>query len=66
MEVWGESMDDNFKKALADFFTAQELVDFLEIPVEDIIELFEEDIKDFEDDLKDEMNYKESNDKDDE
>jgi hypothetical protein len=65
MEVWGESMDDNFKKALADFFTAQELVDFLEIPVEDIIELFEEDIKDFEDDLKDEMNYKD-NDKDDE
>lgn len=58
-------MDENFKKALADFFTAQELVDFLEIPVEDIIELFEEDIKDFEDELKDEMNYKD-NDKDDE
>lgn len=59
-------MDDNFKKALADFFTAQELVDFLEIPVEDIIELFEEDIKDFEDDLKDEMNYKDNDERDDE
>lgn len=66
MKVWGESMDDNFKKALADFFTAQELVDFLEIPVEDIIELFEEDIKDFEDDLKEEMNYKDNNEHDDE
>lgn len=59
-------MDDNFKKALADFFTAQELVDFLEIPVEDIIEVFEEDIKDFEDELKDEINYKDNEEFDDE
>ena len=59
-------MDDNFKKALADFFTAQELVDFLGIPVEDIIEVFEEDIKDFEDELKEEMNYKDNNERDDE
>lgn len=58
-------MDDNFKKALADFFTAQELVDFLEIPVEDIIEVFEEDIKDFEDELKDEINYKDNEEFDD-
>ena len=59
-------MDDNFKKALADFFTAEELVAFLGIPVEDIIEVFEEDIKDFEDDLKDELNYKDNDERDDE
>lgn len=58
-------MDDNFKKALIDRYNGWELVELLDIPIEEIVEIFEDYILDYEEDLKDEMNYKD-NDKDDE
>jgi hypothetical protein len=46
------------KDRIADFFEASELVDFLRISVEDVIEAFEEDIEEAIDDIEDMMGVK--------
>lgn len=46
------------KARIADFFEATELVDFLQLKVEDIIEAFEEDIEEHIDDIEDAIGVK--------
>lgn len=41
------------KKKLADYFEAAEIVDFLQISVEDVLDAFEEEIIDCADELED-------------
>lgn len=51
-----EELPDDLKAALADRLEGWELVEMLEIPIEDIIELFEPDILDHLDDILEELN----------
>jgi len=39
-----EQLDPDLRKALEDRFEGWELVDFLSIPIEDVIDMFEEEI----------------------
>ena len=64
-KVWGEELDKNFKQAIIDRYNGWELVELLDIRIEDIVEEFEDVILDYEEELREEMNYKD-NDKDDE
>lgn len=41
-----DSLDPSFKSAISDRLNGWELVEFLDIPIEDIVELFEEEILD--------------------
>jgi hypothetical protein len=50
-------MDEEFKKRVADYFTSAELVDHLDIPVEDLVDLIESYLEDNEDKLEDLMTY---------
>lgn len=50
-------MDEEFKKHLADYFTGPELIDLLNIPVEELIELVSEYIEEKQDELEDYINY---------
>lgn len=43
-EMWGESLNNTVKDALADRLEAWELVDFLDIPIEDVLSAFEDKI----------------------
>lgn len=52
-------MDEEFKKALADYYDGWELVAFLNISVRDVIDAFSDDIEDNLDDLKEEIDYEE-------
>lgn len=42
--MWGESLNNNIKDALADRLEAWELVDFLDITIEDVLAAFEDKI----------------------
>lgn len=39
-------LDRETKARIIDYFTGTELVDYLQIPTEDIVEIFEEEIED--------------------
>lgn len=48
-------MDIEQKKRIEDFFTTAELVDFLQIPIDDFIDLYFEEIDDAMDDIEELM-----------
>lgn len=50
-------MNETFKQAVVDFFDPYQLVELLEVPIEDIVELLEDVILENEDLVKDMMNY---------
>ena len=50
-------MDDEFKKRLADYFTGPELIELIDIPIEELIELVAEFIEDKQEELEDYINY---------
>lgn len=50
-------MDEEFKKALADYYEGWELVAFLNVSVRSVIDAFSDDIEDYLDDLKEEIGY---------
>lgn len=52
-----DTIDKELLKAIIDFFSAEELVEFLELDVEDIIEAFEDDIVEFIEEIKEEMRW---------
>lgn len=45
-------MDEEFRKQLADYFTAAELVDFLDIPVEVLIDILHDQTDYIDDNLE--------------
>lgn len=49
------------KARIADYFEAADLVDFLQIKVEDIIEAFEEDLEENLDDIEDMIGIRRGN-----
>jgi hypothetical protein len=51
-------MDEELKKRIADYFYGHELVEFLQIPVEDIIDAFEDRILEAIDDVEEMMHVK--------
>lgn len=51
----------DFKEAIVDWFTPEELVEFLNIRIEDIIEVFEDEILDNFDELAEEIRWQEAN-----
>ncbi len=55
-------MNNDLKKALADYFDAWDLVELLEIPTEEIIEAFEDMIEDRLDEIAEVIGYEESED----
>jgi hypothetical protein len=52
-----ETLDKNVKEAICDRLFGWELIEFLNIPIEDIVELFEEDILDNINDIKEFIVY---------
>ena len=52
-----EVLDNILKSAICDRLEGWELIEFLNIPIEDIVELFEEDILDNITDVKDFIDY---------
>lgn len=54
-----EKLDDSLKNALCDRLEGWELVEFLNIAIEDIVELLEEEILANIDDVEDFIDYKE-------
>lgn len=48
---------EEFKKALADYFTGWELVAFLNISVEDVLAAFPDEVEDHLTELQGEINY---------
>jgi hypothetical protein len=54
-------VDKEFKERLADFFEADELVEYLVIPVEDIVEAFEDKILECLDDIEELMGIRRDN-----
>lgn len=50
-------MEEEFKKRLADYFTGPELIDLLDIPVEELIELVSEYIEEKQDELEEFITY---------
>ena len=44
-------LDKNIKKAIEDYLTATELVDFLQIDIEEVVDVFEDKILDNLDDV---------------
>ena len=57
-------LNRDLKTALCDRVFGWELVEFLQVPIEDIVELFEEDILDNLKDIKEFINYYEVEDDD--
>lgn len=53
----GNKMNEEYRKILADYFTASELVDFLDIDVREIIDLFEDKIMDNKEDVDEIIGY---------
>jgi hypothetical protein len=51
-------MDQETKERLIDFFTSAELVEYLALPVREIIERFEDEISEALDDIEELMNVK--------
>lgn len=54
-------MDDEFKKQLADYFTGPELLDVLDVPMAELVDLLEDFIAAQENELKEYINYGTSN-----
>ena len=52
-----EVLDNSLKSAICDRLFGWELVEFLQIPIEDIVELFEEDVLNNLDEVKDFIVY---------
>jgi hypothetical protein len=52
-----EVLDNILKSAICDRLEGWELIEFLNIPIEDIVELFEEDILDNLEEVKDFITY---------
>ncbi len=50
-------IDKETKERIADYFSGPALVEFLNIPVMDLIEAFEDDIEEALDDINDEIGY---------
>lgn len=50
-------MDEEFKKRLADYFTGAELVEVLDVPIEELIELLSDYITDQKAELDEYTNY---------
>jgi hypothetical protein len=50
-------MDDEFRKRLADYFTGPELVELLEIPVEELVDLLQDYILDMKEEVDDYISY---------
>lgn len=50
-------IDGELKKRIADYFDAGELVDFLQIKADWVVELFEEEIEEAIDDIVEFMDY---------
>lgn len=50
-------MDEAFAKAVADYFTGPELLDVLDVPMDELVDLLEEFIGDKENELKEYMQY---------
>lgn len=46
-------MDAEFKQILCDRFEGWELIEFLQIPIEEIVEIFEDKIMEAEEDVRD-------------
>jgi len=55
-------MDDELKQAIIDRLEGWELVDFLQIPIERVVEAFEEDIEENIDDVEDFVGLRVNND----
>lgn len=53
--VWGEAISNELKLALIDRYHAWELIELLDIPIEDIVEIFEDEIRNNEDLILDEL-----------
>lgn len=51
-------MDNETKDRIADFFDSWELVEYLRIPIEDILERFESEIEEAIDDIEELMGVK--------
>lgn len=50
-------MEDEFKKQLADYFTGPELLDLLDVPMDELVNLLEDYIGDKENELKEYIHY---------
>lgn len=50
-------MDDEFKKQLADYFTGPELLDLLDVPMDELVDLLEEYISERQNEFKEYINY---------
>lgn len=50
-------MEEEFKKLVADYFTAPELVDLLDVPMEELVDLLEEYIEDKYTEIQEIVNY---------
>lgn len=59
-------LDRETKKRIADFFDPSELVEYLGIEVDDVIEIFEEDIEECLDEIEELIGYKEDETEEDE
>lgn len=52
-----EELDDSLKKAISDRLFGWELIEFLDIDIEEVIEIFEEEILDNLTEIKEVINY---------
>lgn len=50
-------MDDEFRRQLADYFTGPELLELLDVPMDELVDMVEEFILDKENELKECMKY---------
>lgn len=50
-------MDDEFRQQLADYFTGPELLELLDVPMDELVDMVEEFILDKENELKEYMKY---------
>ena len=48
-------MDDETKARIGDYFTAAELAEYLQLPVEDLVDRFEEEVSEALDDIEELM-----------
>lgn len=52
MMLHDENLEEEFKKRLIDRFEGWELIEYLNIKIEDIVEIFEEEISEAKEDLE--------------
>lgn len=53
-------MTDEFKRRLVDYFDPGELIELIGVPIENLIEIFSEEIEENQDDLTEIMNFGEA------